>query len=52
MDALVGSFGLSRTFMPRIWHKGEWLKRDLAHPFYGQVERGSHIPGSDFTSSI
>ena len=26
-----------------IWHGGEWLKRDLARPFYGQVERGSPI---------
>ena len=26
-----------------IWHGGEWMKRDLAHPFYGQVERGSPI---------
>jgi len=21
-----------------IWHRGEWLKRYLAHPFYGWVE--------------
>ena len=28
-----------------IWHKGEWLKRDLAKPFYGRVERGSPIFG-------
>jgi len=33
-----------------IWHGGEWLKRDLAQPFYGQVERGSPIPGLDFAS--
>ena len=26
-----------------IWHKGEWLKRDLYQPFYGWVERGSPI---------
>jgi len=29
--------------MLRIWHGGEWLKRDLAQPFYGQVERGNPI---------
>ena len=29
-----------------IWHRGEWLKRDLAQPFYGQVERGSPISNS------
>jgi len=28
-----------------IWHEGEWLKRDLAQPFYGRVERGSPISG-------
>ena len=26
-----------------IWHRGELLKRDLAQPFYGRVERGSPI---------
>ena len=26
-----------------IWHEGERLKRDLAQPFYGQVECGSPI---------
>ena len=26
-----------------IWHGGEWLKRDLGQPFYGQVERGNPI---------
>jgi len=31
--------------MLRIWHKGEWLKRDLAQPFYGQVEYHSPISG-------
>jgi len=29
--------------MLRIWHGGEWLKRDLSHPFYGWVEHGSPI---------
>ena len=33
-----------------IWHRGEWLKRDLAQPFYGQVERGNPISGLDFSS--
>jgi len=28
-----------------IWHGGEWLKRDLAWPFYGREERGSPISG-------
>jgi len=28
-----------------IWNMGEWLKRDLAHTFYGCVERGSPISG-------
>ena len=36
--------------MPRIWHEGEWMKRDLAEPFYGQVERGSPIPSLVFAS--
>ena len=35
----------SPTFMLGIWHGGEWLKRELAYPFYGWVERGSPIPG-------
>jgi len=35
-----------------IWHRGEWLKRDLAQPFYGQVEFESPILGLDFSSSI
>ena len=26
-----------------IWHKGEWLKRDLAQRFYSRVERDSPI---------
>ena len=26
-----------------IWHRGDWLKRNLAQPIYGQVERGSPI---------
>lgn len=26
-----------------VWHEGDWLKRDLAHPIYGQVEHGSPI---------
>ena len=33
-----------------IWHGGEWMKRDLAQSFYGQVERGSPIWGLDFAS--
>jgi len=33
-----------------IWHKGEWMKRDLDKPFYGWVERGSPIPGLNFAS--
>jgi len=48
--ALVGSFGLSPTFMLGIWHGGEWLKRDLSQPFYGLVEHESPISGLDFTS--
>lgn len=36
-------FDLSPTFMLGIWHRGEWLKRDLAQPFYGRVEHGSPI---------
>jgi len=28
-----------------IWHGCEWLKRDLAQPFYGLVERDSPISG-------
>lgn len=35
-----------------IWHRGEWLKRDLAQPFYDWVERGSPISGFDFASLI
>jgi len=49
---MVGSFGLSPTFMLGIWHGGEWLKRDLAHPFYIRVERGSPIMGWIFHSLI
>ena len=33
-----------------IWNEGESLKRDLAQPFYGRVERGSPIPVLDFAS--
>jgi len=33
-----------------IWHGGEWMKRDLAQPFYSWVECGSHILGLDFAS--
>jgi len=40
------------TFMLKIWHGGEWLKRDLAQPFYGCVECGSPIPSLDFASLI
>jgi len=28
-----------------IWHGGDWLKRDLAQPIYGQVEHGIPITG-------
>ena len=31
--------------MIRIWHGGDWLKRDLAQPIYGRVVHGSLIPG-------
>ena len=41
----IGYFGLSSTFMLGIWHEGDWLERDLAHPIYGRLERGSPIPG-------
>ena len=34
---------MSPTFMLGIWHRGHWLKRDLAHPIYGWVERCSPI---------
>ena len=40
------------TFMLGIWQRGEWLKKDLAQPFYVRVERGSPILGLDFESSI
>jgi len=33
-----------------IWDQVEWLKRDLAHPFYTRVECGSPILGLDFAS--
>jgi len=33
-----------------IWHKGEWVKRDLDQPFYGQVEHGSPIPSFEIVS--
>jgi len=26
-----------------IWHAGEWMKKELAQPFYGRVEHGSPI---------
>ena len=26
-----------------IWNGSEWLKKDLAQPFYGRVEHGSPI---------
>ena len=41
---------MSPTFMLEIWHGVEWLKRDLAQPFYGRVECGSPILGLDFAS--
>ena len=28
-----------------VWHKGEWLKRDLTQPFYGRVERDCPTTG-------
>jgi len=31
------------TFIFGIWHEGDWLRRDLAQPIYGLVERGSPI---------
>lgn len=34
-------FGLSPTFKLGIWHRDEWLKSDLAPPFYGWVEHSS-----------
>ena len=33
-----------------LWHEGEWLKRDLAKRFYGQLESGSSILDLDFVS--
>jgi len=33
-----------------ILHSYQWLKRDFAQPFYGQVELGNPIPGFDFAS--
>jgi len=36
--------------MLEIRHGGEWLKRDLAQPFYSWVECGSPIPSLDFAS--
>ena len=33
-----------------IWNRDEWMKRDLAKSFYGQVEHGSPISGLDFSS--
>jgi len=35
-----------------IWHVGEWLKKYLAQPLYGQVECGTPILDLDFASSI
>ena len=32
--------------------EGEWLKRDLAQPFYGKVEHGSPIPSWILNSLI
>ena len=32
-------------FMLGIWHGVDWMKRDLAQPIYGGVERGSPILG-------
>ena len=46
----LSSFGLSPTFILGIWHEGEWMKRDLAQPFYHWVECGSPIPGLVFAS--
>ena len=33
-----------------IWHGVEWMRKDLAHPFYSRVERGSPILGLEFSS--
>lgn len=33
-----------------IWNRGEWMKIDLAGPFYGEVEHGSPILGLYFAS--
>lgn len=38
--------------MHGIWHMIEWMKRDLAQLFYGQVERGSPSPNLDFATPI
>jgi len=35
-----------------IWHGGEWMKGDLAQPFYSWVECGSPILGLDFSSLL
>jgi len=36
--------------MVGIWDGGEWMKRDLAQPFYGWVEHGSCISSLVFAS--
>jgi len=35
-----------------IWHRGEWMKRELAQPFHSRVECGSPIQGWIFHSLI
>ena len=36
-------YSMSPTFILGIWHEGDWLKRDLDKPIYGQGERDSPI---------
>ena len=36
---------MSPTFIPGVWHEGDWLKRDLAQPNYGRLEHASPITG-------
>ena len=44
-SCLFGSFWLvmNPTLMLGIWHEGDWMKWDLAHPISGQVKRWSPI---------
>ena len=36
---------MSPIVMLGIWHWGDWMKRDLDQPIYGQVKCGSPISG-------